>query len=78
MYIQDSFLDLLKVTILQDVNIGHFYKKKHPNSKYNLIDILNEILFVLKTGISWRNLRSIIDWKSIYFHFQRFIHYNIF
>jgi transposase len=73
-----SFKKLLTNTILQNADIGHLYQKMHPNSKYKLDDILEEIIYVLKTGISWRNLRSIIPWKSIYFHFQRFVKNGIF
>ncbi len=41
-------------------------------------NILDDILYVLKTGICWRDLRSIINWQSVYFHFQRFVKFNIF
>lgn len=52
--------------------------KSHQNTKYKIDDILDKIFFVLKTGISWRNLRSTINWKSVYFHFQRFVKNDIF
>ncbi len=78
MNIQESFLDTLKLIILNHATIGVFYNKHYPNSKYTLSDILQEIFFVLQTGISWRNLRSHINWKSVYFHFQRFVLHDIF
>ena len=78
MSLQESFLDTLKLIFLNHLTIGIFYKKHYPNSKYTLSNILHEILFVLKTGISWRNLRSHIHWKSIYFHFQRFVESDIY
>ena len=73
-----TFKELIKITIIGDPNIGHYYSKKHPNTKYTLNNILEDILYVLKTGISWRNIRSSINWKSTYFHFQRFVKHNIF
>jgi putative transposase len=68
----------LKSFILKNQSIGHLYTKNHPNSKYKLNEILDDIFYVLKTGVSWRNLRSTIPWKSVYFHFQRFIKNDIF
>lgn len=78
MKVKTSFVETIKNIIFKDSNIGHFYKLTHPNSKYSLSLIIHEILFVLKTGIAWRNLRSIANWRSIYFHFKRFVRYNIF
>lgn len=73
-----KFCDYLKTIILDNPNIGKFYSKKHPNSKYSLDNILNDILYVLKTGISWRDLKSSIKWNTVYFHFKRFSKFNIF
>ncbi len=55
--------------ILKNQSIGHLYTNcnANPNSKYKLNENLDDIFYVLKTGISWRNLRSTIPWKSIYF-----------
>jgi len=78
MHINTSFILVIKNIILNSIEIKHFYLKSHPNTKYSLDCILNEIFYVLKTGISWRDLRSTIKWQSIYFHFQRFIKFNIF
>lgn len=76
--ITSSFKDSIKSVILNCKHIKNFYIKKHTNSKYSLDDILDEIFYVLKTGISWRNVRSHINWHSIYFHFKRFVDNNIF
>lgn len=38
----------------------------HKQQKYNLEEILIDILYVLKTGISWRDLRSHIGWNTVY------------
>lgn len=73
-----SFIECLKSVIIGDKSIGKFYVKKHPNSKYSFDDILNEIIYVLKTGISYRDLKSPIKWQSVYFHYQRFVKFDIF
>jgi hypothetical protein len=47
-----SFIKSIKHIILSNKNIKHFYTKSYPNTKYSLDDIF----YVLKTGISWREL----------------------
>lgn len=74
----DKLIATIKKVILNDSNIGQFYLKSHPRTKYNLELILKEIIFVLRTGISWRDLRSSINWQSVYWHFKRFSKHNIF
>lgn len=73
-----SFNDVLKNTILTSKLIGKNYRNTYPNSKYTLDDIINELIYVLKTGISWKMLRSEINSKTLYWHFQRFVYANIF
>jgi hypothetical protein len=31
-----------------------------------------------KTGIAWRDIRSRIKWQTLYFHYNRFVKFNIF
>jgi transposase len=76
--IKCSFFDLLKNEILTNNKIKKYYFKNYSNTKYKLDDILNGILFVLKTGVSWRDSKSIVNWQSLYFHFQRFVEFQIF
>jgi transposase len=73
-----SIIEIIKKVILSNVNLTKFYFKKSPSSKYNLELILSEIIYVLKTGLSWNNLRSTINPKSLYWHFNRFVKNNIF
>jgi transposase len=75
-----SIIDLIKETIFENKNIGQKYLTKHFNSIYSLDFILQEIIFVLKTGVPWRNLRSNnnIHWNTVYFHFNRLIKNDIF
>lgn len=78
MNININFITELKSIILNSRKIGKYYKKKYPNQKYNLENILKYIVYVLKTGISFRNIISPIKWTSIYFHYNRFIKAHIF
>lgn len=73
-----SFLDILKEIILTDSKTKHFYDIKYSRSKYTIDSILEEILYVLKTGLSWRNVRSAIHWNSLYWHFNRLSSLGIF
>ena len=69
---------LLKYTILNHSILRNSYIKKHPNQKYKLDDILHDILYILKTGISWRQIRSNINYNTLFWHFKKMIKYNIF
>lgn len=65
-------------TIYANKKLCKSYTTEHPNSKHTLNAILCDILYVLRTGIAWRDLRSNINWKTVYWHFSRFIRYDIF
>lgn len=73
-----QFLEIIKTIIFNDKNLKYFYTKKFIHSKYNIDNILNDILYVLKMGVSWRNVRSSIKWQSLYWHFKRLSDNNIF
>jgi transposase len=73
-----SFKEIFKHIILKNDNLRKSYSNDYPNKKYKLDDIIEEIIYVLKTGISWRNLRSKINWNTLYQHYCRFVKYNIF
>ncbi len=70
--------EIIYNTIINNKNIGHYYVNNYISKKHSLHTIINEIIYVLKTGISWRNLRSSINYNSIYYHFKRFVDNNIF
>ena len=73
-----SFIQIIKKIILKNKFLSKSFTCDHPNSKYSLDFIISEIIYVLKTGISWRNLRSSINWNTLYWHFKRFVNHNIF
>ena len=73
-----SFKDYLKDIIEKNKNISYFYKNIFPNTKYNLSDIIDGILYILKTGICWRDYKGSVKWNSLYFHYQRFVDNDIF
>ena len=55
-----NFQDFLKNIILKDKTLKKFYLRPLTNTKYTIDDILSGILFILKTGISWRDTPSIV------------------
>ena len=73
-----SFSKIITKFICDDKNLGYYYNHKFSHSKHTLQNIIHEILFVLQTGISWRNLRSSINYNTIYWHYKRFIKHGIF
>jgi transposase len=74
-----SFNKFLKNVIINDVNVKKYYNKSFPNSKYSLDVIIDGIIYILKTGISWRDfIHPSIHWNSLFFHFNRFVKFNIF
>ena len=66
----------IKNIILSTDKLKDTYIKKH--SKYSLHLIITEILYFLKSGVSWRMLRSPINYKTLYWHYSLFVKYNIF
>jgi transposase len=68
----------LKNIILNTHILKNTYLKKHSNTKYSLELIINEILYMLKSGVSWRLLRSPINYKTLHWHYSQFVKYNIF
>ncbi len=61
-----SFIKILKKIILKNKILNKSFTNNYSNSKYSLDFIISEIIYVLKTGISWRNLRSSINWNTLY------------
>lgn len=54
------------------------YNFTYPNQKYNLKTIINDLMYVLKTGLSWRDYRGSINWHTLYHHFCFFRDNDIF
>jgi putative transposase len=68
----------LKNIILNTTILKNTYNKTHTNTKYTLDLIITEICYFLKSGVSWRNLRSKINYKTLYWHYTNFVKYNVF
>ena len=50
--IDNSFKSLIKDILKNNKKLNNRYFKYHPNSRYKIDNILDDILYVLKTGIS--------------------------
>lgn len=73
-----SIQNEIKKIVLSTKKLKTTYTKQYSNSKYSLDLIIQEILYFLKSGNSWNNLRSPIKSKTLYWHFQKFVSFNIF
>ena len=61
---QIDLVSELKCVILNTTSLKNTFTKNHPNTKYSLDLIINELLYFLKSGVSWRHLRSPINYKT--------------
>jgi hypothetical protein len=54
------------------------YNFSNKQQKHKLEDILEDILYIANTGVSYRNLRSKINYNTIYYHVNFFTTNNTF
>lgn len=73
-----SIITQLKDNIFKNKILKKKYSTHFSNTKYSLNQILEDIVYLLKTGVSYRNLRSSISWNTIYKHKQLLEYYDIF
>jgi hypothetical protein len=59
-------LKLLMKHIRSIPKLAKSFDFSYKQQKYNLSEYLIDIFYVLKTGIAWRDLRSHINWNSVY------------
>lgn len=71
------YKEIIIDTILNS-DLRNSFIKKHPNSNHKLDDLIDSIIYVLKSGISWRLFIGNINWNTLYQHFRRFTKYGIF
>ena len=62
--IEDISIKKIFKQVVFNSKLKQSYFKKHSNSKYSLDLIIDELLYFLKSGISWRMLRSPIKWSG--------------
>jgi len=59
------------MTDLQWASISHFFDTKRKR-KHSLRDVLDSILYILRTGCHWRNLpEKYGEWDAIYYYFDK-------
>ncbi len=68
----------IKNIVLKTNNLKFTFNKIHPNTKYSLDEIIEELLYFLKSGTSYRMFRSKISYKTINYYYSKFVKYNIF
>ena len=72
-----SIIKIISSVVSGTEDLVNSYNFFYPNQKYKLSDIITEILHVLQTGISWNQLRSNINSRSLQWHFHKFVRYDI-
>lgn len=70
-----NFVDIICKYIKKHSNKYDF---SHYNQKYDLKLIIKELLYFLRTGLSWRDYRGDINWHTLYYHHSYFKKYNYF
>ena len=76
---KDSLIVNLLIRHIKSVkSLFKSFNYSHNQQIYKLRDYLTEILYVLKTGIAWRDIKSNINWNSIYKVFIKLNNHNIF
>lgn len=68
----------LKKIILKTKALKDRYLKSHTNSKYTIDLLIHEILYFLKFGVSWRILRSTVNYKTLFWHYSNWVKNNVF
>jgi len=71
-------IKLLLKHIKSNVKLYKSFDFSHKQQLYTLSEYLTDILYVLKTGIAWRDLRSHINWNSIYKVYVKLNSTNVF
>jgi transposase len=54
-----------------------FFRKTSTRGKKRQVSmrqVVNELLYVVRTGLQWRNLRSNIPWQTVYYYFRSYKH----
>jgi transposase len=68
----------LKMHIFKNKELRKSFNFVYKSQKYEIEEILKNILYVNKTGISWRSIISKIHYSTIYKAFKKLSSYGIF
>lgn len=71
-------IKLLIAHIKSQPELYKCYNFTYRTQKYKLDDILTDIVYIMKTGISYRNLRSAIKWQTVYKVWRKLVKHKVF
>ena len=73
-----NLIETINKYIKNDEKLNNIFN--HHNQKYSLEELLKHIIFILKTGIAFRNISNytFIHWNTIYKFFQKLCKYDVF
>ena len=72
-----NLIDIFSKYILKYSNLKNTYNFSNKKQKYNLNTIIDELIYISKSGVSWRLYRGPIKWNALYYHFKLFIKFKI-
>lgn len=72
-----SLTNILEKYILKYSVLKNTYNFSNKRQKYKLSTIIDELIYITKSGISWRLYRGPINWNSLYYHFKLFVRFKI-
>ena len=73
----DKLIKLIANKVAEHPKLSKSFNFSNVHQKYFLTDYLIDILYVLKTGIAWRDLRSHINWISVYKTYCKLVSFKI-
>ena len=73
----DKLIKLIAIKVAEHPKLSKSFNFSNVHQKYFLTDYLIDILYVLKTGIAWRDLRSHINWISVYKTYCKLVSFKI-
>jgi transposase len=71
-------IKLLILHIKSKPDLYRCFNFTYRTQKYKLSDILTDIIYIMKTGISYRNLRSVIKWQTVYKVYRKLVKHKVF
>lgn len=74
---QEKLIKIIIKHVQSKPKLNKSFDNSNSLQKYSLTQYLVDILYVLKTGIAWRDLRSKINWNSVYKVFCKLVKYKL-
>ncbi len=74
---KSTLIEIISEKVKTKKKLYKSYDYSNPLQKYSLEEYLEKILYVLKTGIAWRDLECRMNWNSVFKAFRKLVKYGI-